>query len=282
MAQRSDIWTEQEAMTLLAPYEEALMKTVWRAWKDRDDRFTRDDMMGNSISPRLSAEFMWERMNRHALELLEQACPNDLRIIELNGPTIHYAFPCNIRVRFKKLDVDGKTSNILTGQEVLFRQHDIERLELDLTVGKHALLAVGYVLDEMGIDIVDVAISCRDPENTSEILWYRSILNLAWMQQVDASYLPQDVTPRAGQVPVAVPATAIRPAGASPAQPNVATAHGVANDDAEVEVVEDASDFPRIVARTTPLEEHQPSEDISIPTAKPAVEESESEEEATE
>lgn len=183
MATQNDILTEQEALQALQHMRDDLLRVVWRAFIDLRTLYRREPILA-SDDARTKANIMSCRMIMdHAPQLLTQC-----RAIDANGTT-HFQIANNVRIRFKKLSSEGMPSNYRTKQETLYQAQDLVTLSLNINSDtKWAMLAVGPVFDECNEDVIDVIISCFDPDNAGRILWNYSIYDQAIVDQVEASY----------------------------------------------------------------------------------------------
>ena len=184
LAGRTDhLLTSEEAEVILAPYRERLNRCIqhgWEVWK------TDYAHKHHVLHARARAAIVFDEIVHRALQEFVEG--PDL-VIRRTHATLMMYIGDSLVLRFKKIGRNGRCSNILTRQQVLFRAQVVQ-LCLP-TMQKGTLVHAGYQLDSLQQDIIDTKVVCQF---NKRVLWQMSLGHAAVIEVMPT---PQSSAPAA-------------------------------------------------------------------------------------
>jgi hypothetical protein len=154
------ILTLEEAEEILAPYRERLNRCIQHGWDVWKNDYQHKEHI---LHARARAAIIFDEIVFCALEEF----PNILGEVKAvrSASTFMLYIGDSITLRFKKIRKNGRCSNILTKQQVLFRR----QVQLNLpTMLDGTLVSAGYVLDDLQQELLRKSIVCHLDDS---VLW---------------------------------------------------------------------------------------------------------------
>lgn len=189
------ILTLEEAEEILGRYCERLNRCIQHGW----DVWKRDYQHKHHIlHARARAAIVFDEIVHRALEEFP-TIPGEQKATR-SANTFMLYIGDDISLRFKKIRKNGRCSNILTKQQILFRA----QAQLSLpTMLEGTLVSAGYVLDDLQQEIARKSVVCH---LDNRVLWEMPLRGDGSM----VGFIPPAPTPDTG-TPVQVPRYAPKP-----------------------------------------------------------------------
>ena len=147
-----DLVDQAEAKGLLAPYVAIIRKAMDEGWNRWEELGNGASHLKHPLLARTRANFISD----HIAHFIDQRFRGDKHaLVTKDRGFLLLNIRGKLLIRFKKLDKNGRSRNILTKQQRLFAfQRPLPGLE------DETRLTAGYRLDELQIGIQDVLITC--------------------------------------------------------------------------------------------------------------------------
>jgi hypothetical protein len=153
------ILTLEEAEEILAPYRERLNRCIQHGWDVWQSEYSRKHILHS----RARAAIIFDEIVFCALEEFP-AISGEVKAVRTASTFMLYIGD-SITLRFKKIRKNGRCSNILTKQQILFRA----QVQLNFpTMLDGTLVSAGYVLDDLQQEIQRKSIVCH---LDNHVLW---------------------------------------------------------------------------------------------------------------
>jgi len=199
------ILTLEEAEEILSPFRERLNRCIqhgWDVWK------TDYQHKHHILNARARAAIVFDEIVFRALVEFP-TIPGQVKALRTANTFLLYIGD-SITLRFKKIRKNGRCSNILTHQQILFRAQ-VQMSFPSMLDG--TLVSAGYVLDDLQQEIVRKSVVCH---LDNDVLWQ---MPLTASNAAVVEFTPP-VTPASGAPPQMQPRFEPKP-GRAPAVPAV-------------------------------------------------------------
>ncbi|HEV2645422.1 MAG TPA: hypothetical protein VGU46_03565 [Acidobacteriaceae bacterium] len=154
----------EEAEQILAPYRERLNRCIkhgWDVWKSDYQH------KHHILHARARAAIVFDEIAYCAMEEFP-TIPGEIKAVRTASTFMLYIGD-SITLRFKKIGKNGRCSNVLTRQQVLFRA----QIQLNFpSMLDGTLVSAGYVLDDLQQNVIRMSVVCH-LDNT--VLWEMSL-----------------------------------------------------------------------------------------------------------
>ena len=176
----------EEAEVVLGPYRERLERCIqqgWEAWK------TDYAQKHHILHARARAAIVFDEIVAQALAEF----PNGEGLVaRRTSNTFMLYIGDSIILRFKKIRKNGRCSNILTHQQVMFRAQVQMRLP---TMQKGTLVHAGYMLDDIQQEVAKKSVVCQ---LNNRVIWQ---MELASEGSAEVEFMPLPETPTSKPAP---------------------------------------------------------------------------------
>jgi hypothetical protein len=194
--------TLEEAEEILAPHRDLLNRCIQHGWDVWKSDYAHKHHI---LQARARAAVVFDEIVDKAL--VEFASHPDV-IMKRTASTLMLYIGKSIVLRFKKIRKNGRCSNILTRQQILFRAQEIVQLRLP-EMEKGTLVHAGYQLDDLQQEIQRKSVVCQF---NNSVIWQMS---LAVEHAAVVEYTPQQAVPVVSAEPRFEPKPELLPAAAA-------------------------------------------------------------------
>jgi hypothetical protein len=154
-----NILTLEEAEEILAPYRERLNRCIQHGWDVWNNEYKHKHHI---LHARARAAIIFDEIAFKALE--EFPAGPELKTVRTPSTLMIYIGD-SLTLRFKKIRKNGRCSNILTRQQILFRA----QVQLSFpTMLDGTLVSAGYVLDDLQQNLIRKTVVCH---LDNDVLW---------------------------------------------------------------------------------------------------------------